>query len=850
MILALALAAVALIWAPAASAASTYTVEDCGSLGNTQALTWFSSNSDFSRSTTGCGGGSTGLAVAPDGLTTNMALGDRAYWVIHAPSGESITGLGTVGGSYHSGDGWISGWAMNGLIGDDPLPSGGDCITSDQMQSCSTRSSGWVSVPNGSSVQMMIRCDASSTTSSTYCQNSSSEVGAEVATAVVQLSDPSNPAITASGTLWDAGQGSGLTDGWISGINVGSLMNVDFSASNPGGICRLEAVLTDSSGATVASSTLRAVSPSTDSALGSKFGVSAPFASALPCGAAATGTGSFAPDLSGLPTGVYHLNVEAQDPAQHQGGTATYATGTSLAAGYPIAIDNSVPTVGIATGTTAGEWYTGPRTVTVTADDAAGSSGLKSVTCAAQGTVKTYAVTGDHGTVSLSLSQNGQDTVECYAISAAGNVSKAALATVNIDNDPPQLQLSDGPSQSTWYRTTQQLDATATAIGGTDMKAIVCTIGGTTRTYLASSGVTGESVQISVPAPGGTLVCHAVDTAGNQSADSSWRFRIDDTRPTAVFERRSSGDPTLLRLHVADSGSGVGWAQIQIRTAAGWRNLRTSLHRATGLASARVPDDGSLPNGTYAVRALVADVAGNSIDTRLNWSGADESVTLPLRKLTRVRASISGDGARVVAATARRSHVLRLRRRSRLHIAGVLRTRAGVPVSHATIWVLRRVAGRTRFRTLGRTRTNAAGDFSFTAPGGPSGTIRVVYRGSRRMRMSVANTRMRVRGSVRLKVRRIVRAGSRTSIGGKVLGGYIPAGGVLVQLWYTVAGQRSGWEPFEHAIRARRGGRFHIRFRVPAAARNFTYRFRAVVARQHGWPYLATRSAVRTRRFR
>lgn len=638
-----------------ARAATTYTVEDCGSLGNTGAFAFFSSDSDFEGDTTGCGNGSAGLQLAVNGETPNMSLGDRASWDFDAPTGETISGLGTIDGKYSSADGWVSGWAANGLLADDPLPPDQACTAQAQKSACSETSDGWVSVPDVDSLELTIRCDESSTASVTYCKNSAADVSADVVKAVVQLSDPSSPALSVSGSLWQAAQGSGLADGWISGINAGSSLDLDYSASNPGGICTLAAALTNSAGNVVVDGTETSQSPATDALLGEAMNVTPPFRSSLPCGAANSGAGSFAPNLASLPTGTYHLNVEAQDPAELQSGAFTYARGEALAGGYPIQIDNSVPTVTISTGTTPGVWYAAPRTVIVSSSDAGDSSGLASLDCTDQGSSHTYAISGDSASVAIELSQDGQDTVSCYATSVAGNVSSTASGTVDIN---PLLR-------------------TATRVA-------------------------------------------AVLTAG--------------------------------------------------------------VRHVTAVAAAATP------------------------------------------------------------------RVLNLRRGATARVSGELTTTAGAAVADATLVVTEKVSGRTNAVVVRDVTTNAAGGFAFQLAAGPSRALTLTYAGSSVLGTASAHAVIRVRGAAVLRVPAVLRAGGFVTVTGGVLGGYVPAGGVLIQLWYRVRGGSLGWEPFERVIRTDGAGRFRISFPVNPAARGLTYEFRALAATQSGWPFVGTPSNTVTRR--
>jgi hypothetical protein len=105
------------------------------------------------------------------------------------------------------------------------------------------------------------------------------------------------------------------------------------------------------------------------------------------------------------------------------------------------------------------------------------------------------------------------------------------------------------------------------------------------------------------------------------------------------------------------------------------------------------------------------------------------------------------------------------------------------------------------------------------------------------LRSASAATDARVGGRVSLAVPGVAAAGRRVTVLGRVLGGHVPRAGLLVQLWYSAAGGRGGWEPFEHAVRATARGRWALTFLVSSAVRGREYAFKAVVVAQGGWPY-------------
>ena len=61
---------------------------------------------------------------------------------IQAPAGESISGLGVIGGYYSDSDGWLSGWALNGNPNQNALPADDDCLTYNASP-CAAFGGGW-----------------------------------------------------------------------------------------------------------------------------------------------------------------------------------------------------------------------------------------------------------------------------------------------------------------------------------------------------------------------------------------------------------------------------------------------------------------------------------------------------------------------------------------------------------------------------------------------------------------------------------------------------------------------------------------------------------------------------------
>jgi hypothetical protein len=933
---------------PTLARANTYTVEGCGTMG--AGALQFSSDppSGFSLNDSLCNASSSPTFASVNYQTAGTyTQGDEASWGVEAPSGESISGLGVTGGYYADSDGWLSGWAVNGNPAQNALPADDDCLIYSSA-SCAAFGGGWFPINDASQVELVMFCDAQAVPSVTCpVQSQFSNSVAAFGDALIQIQDPDDATSQVSGSLWSAGQGLGLSGGWISGVNAGSHLTMSFQATDPGGVCTLEAVLTDSGGNVVASASPVQMAPTTDpgSAAAIANSLPAPFLSTQPCGGPDTGVETFAPDLASLPTGTYHLNVASQNPGEYQTGSFTYAAGGSLAGGAEIKIDNSVPSITVTPsnsstgGSSADSWSRTPESLTVAATDAAGSSGLSQITCTTPDGTTSYPVSGDSASISVAVSTPGSDAVSCDATSVAGNTSAVASTSfavdaqvptllfsgaasapdwdsgsqtvtvtgseatqasgiasvscqvdggawtmtsgsvahlsvtgdgkhevscyattaaglagstasesIQIESDAPTLVFSGGPGQAAWHTTGQTITATAGAAGGDQVSAITCTLRGVTLTYPNAGGGATESVTIPVAAPGGDLDCEARDAAGNVSGAKSWSFLIDDTPPTGFFVAANSADPTEVEVSLADSGSGVAGARIQIDVNGSWRSLPTTFHAATGVATAQIPDDGSLRDGRYALRARVWDKARNHAYVTDNAAGTAYSVTLPLRAATDLTAVLSAGRIHVAATASVGKRHLSVRYGQRVRVAGRLLTSDGAPLAHRTIVVSQRLASGGRLRTVTKITTNGRGAFSTSLKPGPSRTVVVSYDGAPLLRPARTATALRVTGRVSLSVPAMAIAGRLATLSGRVIGGHVPRGGLLVQLWYSTPGGQGGWEPFEQAVRASASGRWSLTFPVSSAAIGRTYAFKAVIAAQGNWPYAGAVSGSATLR--
>jgi hypothetical protein len=206
-------------------------------------------------------------------------------------------------------------------------------------------------------------------------------------------------------------------------------------------------------------------------------------------------------------------------------------------------------------------------------------------------------------------------------------------------------------------------------------------------------------------------------------------------------------------------------------------------------------------------------------------------VTLPLRIVTRLTAGVPKAAIRFGQTAS---------------VRGRLATVDGTPIPAQRISISQQPSGWSS-QPAGYVKTDPRGRFDYRLPAGASRRITFTYGGTNVLRASNVVRSVRVMGRGAIAVGRKVVAGASLRIAGRVFGGYVPTGGVLVQLQYKISRIPVGWAPFAHAVQTDSRGRWSITFPVSPGARGYTYLFRALISEQSGWPFLTTTSNVVSR---
>lgn len=913
-------AAIAMALPGAAAADGTYVVGVCDAgYGNVNNAMAFGESWQTMAEGQSCANGSQGSGQGLQAWSiASTPGGNGAGWWFHAPPGTSIVGL-SESGIYTALDGWVSHWATSEDGSGDPGEPGCDAT------GCETQNpaANYVGVNHASEIGFAIWCHSSSCKANDSLSFFGPAGSVNVGRADILVDEPAPPSFpTFYGTLVNHA-------GWISAsVAPAAGWYVAYNATDPAGVCILQAVITNTGGGWVESD---------------QHNVGPNFTLPAPC--VPRPGYVWYPNIAALPDGAYYLHVQANNPA----GMGSDPTG----AGMLLQVDNTPPSIRVASAPSPSHWYNTPQQVIWTASDAssgvqgvsctdgwhAGASsdtmtvskqGSNVVTCNAADNAGNWGASGGasatvnldfqtpsvsfrgpsqtawlrgaqtltvdageqqplSGIAGISCSLNGAsavwtpgseatvtamadgaNTVSCSAETSAGTWSQATTYTLHLDSTPPTLSYANGPAQGRWYGSAQSIQVAGHDRPGLAPIALIsCSINGQATVYQ------GGQTQVTVQPPGGQLICAAQDQAGNWSQSGAWNFLIDNTPPTGYFDPPDPNNPAQVSVTVGDGQSGVAGGQIEIQGASGWQSLSTGYDSTSGKLTAKVPDDGSILDGNHPLRAIVSDAVGNQTTITNSVAGVADSVTLPLRIVTQLHA---GPAAALVRRCTVRHTRLRpatalgmyqrapakVKRRcstvtvpqSRVPVALVygqdasvkllLETADGEPIAHAWLEVTAQAPDWTPQR-VGVVRTDSRGRFTYRIKPGPSRTLTFSFPGSSTLRGASASTSVRVEGRGTISASKVARAGHKLRLSGRVLGGFIPPRGVLIQLQYRVAGYPEGWAPFDVLVRTLRDGIWSTYVTLPPNAANFTYKIRAVVSAQNGWPWTGAVTNVVTR---
>jgi hypothetical protein len=444
---------------------------------------------------------------------------------------------------------------------------------------------------------------------------------------------------------------------------------------------------------------------------------------------------------------------------------------------------------------------------------------------------------------------DGPHSIRVEAVDAAGNRS-ALERQILVDNAAPAHVSASVDGGDEWRRSNRFTIRWAPPLGELAPIApahyVLCSEGkpGQCEAGTREGAVSGELSDLRVPEAGQyTLRLWLEDAAGNSdpaSASDPVRLRFDDSAPNARFELLDEKDPLLVKARVFDSESGLAVGSIEIRRAGlrQWHELPTTIEDSRLLT--RI-DDSALPDGTYQLRALVRDRAGNESVGHLREDGARMELALPLRAASRIAVTAAGGERECRSRSRRAKRRCHRRKGARTLVRGAGATvrgrveRAdGRPIGGALIEVLELPRAGRAARRRGAVRSDDGGRFAYRSERGPTRTIRFSWAGTPLTRPAAAELMVLAPARTTISVSRTgVQNGQRVRFAGRLVGGPVPDGGKLIDLQ---ARYRGRWRTF--AIpRTDARGRWAFSYRFEATRGLVTYGFRARVRREAAYPY-------------
>jgi hypothetical protein len=273
--------------------------------------------------------------------------------------------------------------------------------------------------------------------------------------------------------------------------------------------------------------------------------------------------------------------------------------------GAPLDMIAPTTSASVAPAANAAGWNNSAVTVTLSATDNAGGSGVQSITYDTGGA----AVTVQGATASFTVSAEGTTTITYRAKDNAGNVEAAKTRVVKIDMTAPSTAATRSvmPNPAGWNNTDVVISLAGTDNpGGSGMQSLsyALTNGGSTT----GASVNGAAASITVSAEGvNTVTYFAIDNAGNVEAQKTLTVRIDRTAPNTSASATpapnasgwNSGD-VAVNLSAVDNAGGSGV-----------QSIRYSINGAPATVSGAAASFTVSAEGINTITYQATDAAGN-----------------------------------------------------------------------------------------------------------------------------------------------------------------------------------------------------------------------------------------------
>jgi hypothetical protein len=449
-------------------------------------------------------------------------------------------------------------------------------------------------------------------------------------------------------------------------------------------------------------------------------------------------------------------------------------------------------------------------------------------------------------TVDTAKLPDGARTVAVRATDVGGAVGSRSYG-VRVDNTPPPAPVAAAVVGGSAWRRANGFVVGWTSPGGQAAPIVrarfeACPVGGglcVTGDRAAETPVATDTIVLSRAGEWNVRVW-LEDAAGNADrslASPALRVRFDPDPPVLRFARGDAASPTQVAVDAHDL-SGVAGGAIEIRRQDGgdWEPLATTRHGSRLVADI----DDTHRRGDYVLRAHAVDAAGN----RATEHGGVR--TLPVRSATRLDALVvkrtraAKLGCRPVrsrfcrrAVVVRRA-IVRARHGALVAIRGRLVGVAGQPLGGREIAVT--MVSRNGTVRRPAPRTDAAGRLALVLRARRSAAIELAFEGDRVALPSSRRLAIHVPAPVTMRAdRRLARGGQRVRFRGRVRGGHLPRRGKLVEVQAHFRGR---WRTIS-AVRADARGRWRFGYAFNASPVLASYRLRARVPAEAGYPFAA-----------
>jgi len=436
--------------------------------------------------------------------------------------------------------------------------------------------------------------------------------------------------------------------------------------------------------------------------------------------------------------------------------------------------------------------------------------------------------------------RDGRHSLTVSATDAAGN-SSSVVRDAYVDNTAPDPVAPTVIGGGAWRRTnhfgiawTNPADRAAPIIGA---HWKICTTDGSCPSRGQRDGPNIQGLpSLRVPAPGEyQLHVWLQDAAGNAregSAAISTALRFDPEPPALTFEPTDITDPLRVVVNAVDNHSGVARGEIEIRATgtSTWHELATERRGSSLVAHV---DDERFRKSAYEFRAHAVDQAGNEASTGRRADGSAATLRLPARTDTRLAVGVRRRIRRLDSSVIARAGRL-------VRLDGFLATASGQPIDGATIEALEKRSRRTlvplRFATTG-----TDGKFRFILKAARNREMLFRYGGSARIGAATTDFTMLVPAATSIRPdRRHLLNGQQVLFTGQVLTRPLPTQGKLVEMQAHFRGR---WRTFS-TVRAGPNGRWRFPYRFGGTVGRVTYRFRARLPAEGGYPFISGNSGI------